>query len=150
MRISEILKISTVKVGLESREKTALFEEMLQLFVNARLVRDSGLALQALLQREAKVSTGISRGLALPHGRIKGIRGVVLALGISRVGIDYGALDGHPVHVVLMALTEAGNPGPHIEALAEVSRLVSVTGFTQRLREARGAHEILATIRHEE
>lgn len=150
MKISEQLKPALVKVDLESTGKEELFEEMVQLFADHGVLKDRSSALQALLEREAKMSTGISRGLALPHGKIKEARNLLLAMGISPQGIDYQSLDGEPVHVVIMVLAEVGNPGPHIEALAEISRLFSLPGFMARIRQAATSAEVLDIIRQEE
>ena len=110
MRISELLKPSLIKVDLKSDDKDELFEEMVQMFVNHDLLADRDVALEAIRGREAKMSTGIGKGLALPHGRVKELNGLLMALGISRQGIEYDALDGQPVHVVIMVLAETGNP----------------------------------------
>lgn len=150
MRISELLKPSLIKVDLKSDDKDELFEEMVQLFVNHDLLADRDAALDAVRGREAKMSTGIGKGLALPHGKVKELNGLLMALGISRQGIEYDALDGQPVHVVIMVLAETGNPGPHIEALAEISRLFSLPGFLDRIRESRTVQEVAEAIRKEE
>ena len=150
MNISDFLKPSLVKIGLESEEKEELFEEMIQILVDGGLIRDRDAALDAIFAREAKMSTGIARWLALPHGKISEISGLLLALGVSRTGIEYEALDGEPVHVVLLVLSEIGNPGPHIECLAEISRVFSVPGFTARVRDAETPEEVLQLIRQEE
>ncbi|MBR0459208.1 MAG: PTS sugar transporter subunit IIA [Victivallales bacterium] len=150
MQIANVLKPSMVKLGVESRTKEELFEEMVQLFVENGLIPDRSAAVKALLEREAKMSTGIAPGFALPHGKLEGIRGVVMALGVLREGIDFESLDDEPVYVVLVLFSEAGNPGPHIEALSEVGRLLQVPGFIHKLQNAKSAEEVLAIIRAEE
>jgi len=150
MKLSDILTPQLIKIGLESEDKEELFEEMVQLFVDAGLITDREAALRALYERESKMSTGVAKWLALPHGKIAEARGVMVALGVSHTGIDYESLDGEPVYVVVMVFAEEGNPGPHIEALAEISRLFSIPGFTERMREVRTAEEALELIRSEE
>ena len=150
MKLSSVLTPAVIKVGLQSEEKEELFEEMVQLFVDAGLLTDRAAALHAILEREAKMSTGIARWLALPHGKIEEATGLLMAMGISRQGIEYDSLDGEPVHVVLMVFAEAGNPGPHIEALAEISRLFSMPGFTAKIKDAATPAEVLEIIGQEE
>lgn len=147
MRISEILTPSLVKVGLESDEKEEVFEEMLQLFVDADLIHDRDAALRALIEREEKMSTGIAKWIGLPHGKLAEATGLLMALGVSQTGIEYDSLDGEPVYVVLMVFAEEGNPGPHIEALAEISRLFAMPGFTERIRSAQSSAEVLEIIK---
>lgn len=150
MKLSDLLTTSLIKVGLESEEKEEAFEEMVQLFVDAGQITDRDPALQAIFEREAKMSTGIGRWLGLPHGKIEEASGLLMALGVSTGGIEYDSLDGEPVYVMLMVFAEIGNPGPHIEALAEISRLFSLPGFTSKVREAQTPAQILALIKQEE
>ncbi len=150
MKISDILTERLVKTGLESTDKDGLFREMIQLFVDQGLLNSGEEALAALRDRESKMTTGIANGLALPHGKLRGAKGLMMALGVSQAGIEYESLDGEPVHVVIMVLAEAGSPGPHIEALAEISRLFALPRFMNRIREAQSTKEVLDLIRREE
>jgi mannitol/fructose-specific phosphotransferase system IIA component (Ntr-type) len=150
MRLSELLTPALIKIGIESTEKDGLFQEMVQVFVDAGLIRGRQAAVQALAEREAKMSTGIARWIGLPHGKLEEADGILLAIGTSRKGIEYDALDGEPVYVVITVFAEVGNPGPHIEALAEISRLFSIPGFTQRIRDAKTATALLRLIKDEE
>ena len=150
MKLSEMLSASQIKIGLESEEKEELFEEMVQIFVENDLIHNREAALRAIFEREAKMSTGIARWLALPHGKIEEATGLLMALGVSRTGIEYDSLDGEPVYVVLMVFAELGNPGPHIEALAEISRLFSLPGFTEAVKEAGTPEEVLDLIKKQE
>jgi mannitol/fructose-specific phosphotransferase system IIA component (Ntr-type) len=150
MRLSELLTPALVKIGLESTAKNELFQEMVQLFVRAGLIHDPQTAIQALAEREAKMSTGIARWIGLPHGKLLEADGILLAIGTSRGGIEYDSLDGEPVHVVVMVFAKVGNPGPHIEALAEIARLFCIPGFTERIRDATTAAELLRLIKGEE
>jgi len=150
MKLTELLTPSLIKVGIEGTEKEEVFWEMVQLFVDNALISNREAAVQALLDREAKMTTGISRWLALPHGKLDEAKGLLIAMGISRRGIEYQSLDGQPVYVVLSIFAEAGNPGPYIEALAEVSRLFSIAGFIEKVRDAGSPEEVLALIEAQE
>lgn len=150
MRLTELLTPELIKIGLESEDKDELFEEMVQLFVDTGAIRDREAALTALRDREAKMSTGIARWIGLPHGKLAEAKGLLMAVGISRRGIEYDALDGEPVYVVIMVFAEIGNPGPHIEALAEISRLFCLPGFTERVRGVTTAKQLLQMIKDEE
>jgi mannitol/fructose-specific phosphotransferase system IIA component (Ntr-type) len=150
MRLSELLTPGLVKIGLESTKKSDLFEEMVQLFLDAGLIHDRLAAIRALTEREAKMSTGIARWIGLPHGKLPEATGILLAIGTSRQGIEYDSLDGEAVHVVVMVFAQVGHPGLHIEALAEIARLFCIPGFTERVREATTAAELLRLIKGEE
>ncbi len=150
MKLSEILNPGLISVDLQSTEKPELFEEMVQLFVDENLISDADKAVDVLLERERQMSTGVSLNLALPHGKLEEVHDVIMALGISRKGIDYDSLDGEPVYVVIAILSEAGNPEAHIGALVEISRLFSIHGFLNRIRAAETPEQVLDIIRSEE
>ena len=150
MKISDILCPALIKTELESETKYELFEEMVDLFVKAGEITDRDQAVRVLEEREARMSTGISSGLGLPHGRLPGLTHPLLALGISREGIEYESLDGEPVYVVIAIFAKEDEPMLHVQMLAEISRLFSVPDFLRRLRQCRTADEVLAVFRSEE
>lgn len=150
MLISEVLTPALVKLDVEAQTKEELFEEMVQLFINNGIIADRDAAVMALIEREQKMSTGIAPDFALPHGKIIGIKGVAMALGIIKNGMDFDSLDDEPVHVVLVLFSEVGNPGPHIEALSEISRLIEIPGFLDKLKEADSPEQIIRIIKDEE
>jgi fructose-specific phosphotransferase system IIA component len=150
MRLSDLLDESVIKVGLESEDKEEVFAEMIEMLVRAGRVPDRTRALQAILTRESMATTGIGDGVAVPHGKDSSVRTLTLALGISKEGIEYDASDGAPVYLVFMVLAEANNPGPHVQCLREILRLLQTPGFQERLCRAASAQEVLAAIRAEE
>ena len=150
MRISEILSPSLVRLDIKAEDKEELFEELVQLFVNNGQITDRDSAVTALLEREAKMSTGISRWLGLPHGKLAEASGILIALGVSKKGLDYDSLDGEPVYVIITIFAEMGNPGPHIQALAEISRLFAVPDVITKIRQAKTAQQVIDIIKNEE
>ena len=150
MLITDILTPSLIKLDVEAQTKEELFEEMVQLFVSEGLIGDREGAVEALIERESMMSTGVSPDFALPHGKRPGINGVIMALGVIRGGMDFDSLDGNPVHVVMVMLSETGNPGPHIEALSEISRLISIPGFLERIKSAESPEQVIGILKKEE
>ncbi|NLZ63070.1 MAG: PTS sugar transporter subunit IIA [Lentisphaerae bacterium] len=150
INISELLLPSLIKVNLEAETKDELFPELVELFVAAGCIQNRAEALQVLEEREAKMTTGISNGIAIPHGKLPEAKQILLALGISREGIEYNSIDGEPVHIVIAIFAQVDNPGEHIEVLAEISRLFAVPGFREKLSSARTPEEVLRLIEKEE
>lgn len=150
MRISELLRPGLIQLALQSEFKDELFAEMVQMFVSEGVVTDRETALRVLHEREKKMSTGIANGLALPHAKLPEATSTLLALGLSRQGIEYNSLDGEPVHVVFMIFAQVDDPGQHILVLAELSRLFSVPGFMGRIKSAKTPAQVLEIIRSEE
>jgi nitrogen PTS system EIIA component len=97
---------------------------------------DEERVVRVLEERERLGSTGIKDGLAIPHGKLEGLPGLIACLGLHDKGLDFGALDGQPsrIFIVLLAPETAG--GLHLKALARISRLFSDPAFHRRLLEA--------------
>jgi PTS system nitrogen regulatory IIA component len=146
MRIAEFLTADVIKVGLRSTGKEQVINEMIDILVRTGKITDREAALKAIMEREVKQSTGIGRGVAIPHGKSPTITKLTGALGISQDGIEYDSLDGEPVQIVFMLLAEANNPGPHIEALAQVARLFQIPGFIEKLTRCQTVQEVLDVI----
>ncbi len=150
MKLIDLLDESVVKVGLAAEDKEEVFAEMTELLVRGGRIHDRDRALQAILAREEMATTGIGSGVAVPHGKDPGVKALTAALGISKKGIEYEATDGEPVYLVFLVLAEANNPGPHVQCLGEIARLLQIPGLNERLRAAKTAREALDVIRAEE
>jgi fructose-specific phosphotransferase system IIA component len=150
VKLSEILSENVIKVDLESEDKEEAFAELIELLVRAGRIDDRAAALTAIEKREELGTTGIGKGVAIPHGKDACVSRLVAALGISKEGIEYEAIDHEPVHVVFLVLAELDNPGPHVQCLAEIARLLQVPGFYRRLLATTTPKETLDAIRSEE
>jgi len=150
MRLRDLLDESVIRVGLESLDKEECFEELIDLLVRAGRLHDRAGALQALEEREAKGTTGIGGGVAIPHAKHASLDRLVAALGTSPDGIEFDATDGEPVTVVFLLLAPTDDPGPHVRTLAEIARLVQAPGFCRKLTDAAAPDEVLGLLESEE
>jgi len=150
MKLSQLLDEGTIKTNLESEEKEEVFEELVNLLVQAGKIKDRRRAVEALIERERLGTTGIGEGIGIPHAKDTSIEHLTAALGISRKGIEFDATDGKPVHIVFLVLAEANNPGPHIALLAEIARLFQTEGFYKELLSASTPQEALDVIKAHE
>jgi mannitol/fructose-specific phosphotransferase system IIA component (Ntr-type) len=146
MDLAELITPATVKVPLEAFDKEEAIAELLELLVRAGKVSDREGVLEALYEREGKGSTGIGSGVAIPHARHEEISGVVLAVGVSRDGIEFDAADGELVYLVFLVLAEAHNPGPNVEVLADIGNLMQVPGVYEEMISASSAENLIAAI----
>jgi len=123
-----------IKIGLESEDKDELFEELVDLLAKEG-GRDypRGSVLAAVREREDKMSTGIKKGIALPHGKAEGLSGLSGALGISRNGIEYSSLDGEPVYLVFMLVSSPLDAELHLAALKRLAILLDEPEFYTEL-----------------
>jgi len=146
MILLELLEPSLVKIGLEAEDKEELFEELLNLLVEAKKVKDRRMALEALWEREDKGSTDIGKGVAIPHAKTNAVDELVAAIGISKDGIDYESGEDEPIRLVFMMLATENNPGLHIEALANIATLAETPGICRKLHEAETPQAVLDII----
>ncbi len=130
MLLQRVFAASSIKIGLESEDKDELFEELVDLLAKQDgkdFPRASVLA--AVRDREDKMSTGIKKGIALPHGKAEGLSGLSGALGISKRGIEYSSLDGEPVYLVFMLVSSPKDSELHLAALKRLAVLLDDPEF---------------------
>ncbi|MFZ2635500.1 MAG: PTS sugar transporter subunit IIA [Rectinemataceae bacterium] len=150
MLLQQAFSPARIKIGLESEHKDELFEELVD--TAARDYRGSApfprrAMLAALEEREAKMSTGILKGIAIPHARVAGIDGLTGVIGVSSKGIDYDALDGSPVFLVFMLLSPPGESELHLQSLRNLARLLEMPGFQMELLASGTSERAFATIK---
>ncbi len=146
MRLADILSVERVTVGLSAAEKRGALEALARLFVEDDPRLDASEVLRVFEEREALASTGVGSGVAIPHGRLAGVERLVAAVGISREGVDFDAIDGRPAHIFIAVLGPERQTGEHLKALARFSRVLRDEGTRARLLaadDARGALEVL-------
>ncbi len=142
MRLSDILKIQDIKVPLVAKDKKGAIAELVQVLADAGEVKDCKTLLNSVLEREATRTTGIGNGLAIPHGKCSGVDHLVVAVGKPAEPIDFDAIDKRPVNLIVLLASPPDQTGPHIQALARISRLMNVEGFRQAMRAATTPQQI--------
>lgn len=150
MRLSEILKPANIKVPLESTSKNAAIAELVNLLAINGEVTDAKQVLDAVLERESTRTTGIGNGLAIPHGKCNGAGQLSMAIGRPSTPIDFQAIDGRPVSLIWLLTSPMDKMGPHIHALARISRLMTIDKFRQTLNVAKSAQEVFDAIVQQE
>ena len=146
MRLSDILKIQHIKVPLTSKNKKDAIAEMVGILADAKEVKDASVLLNSVLEREATRTTGIGNGLAIPHGKCSGVDHLVVAIGKPAEPIDFDSIDKRPVNLIVLLASPPDQTGPHIQALARISRLMNDETFRQAMRSATSAQQILDAV----
>ena len=123
MFLYETFPPELIKTGLDAEDKEEVFEELVDLFCQLKHEAAREDILDALRQREAKMSTGIHKGIAIPHAKVSGLERVHGILGVSKKGIDYDALDGQPVYLVFMLLAPLVDSETHLRLLKRLAAL---------------------------
>ena len=150
MTLLDILSPRSVLVGLQGETKEEIIKELVGSLESGAVVTDREKVLQAVIEREKIMSTGIGDGIAIPHGKSDAVTRLAAALGIHKRGVDFEALDGEPAYVFFLLVSPANVSGPHIKALARISRLLKNDDFKKRLISAADAAEIMRLIEAEE
>ena len=150
MKLLDILPPGSISVDLAAGSKQEMLAELCGLMETSGKLPDAKAMVQILLEREALGSTGIGQGVAIPHGKSAAVKVQAAALGISKGGVDFDALDGEPVHIVFLLVAPPDGAGNHLKALAKVSRLLKDKFFRQALKDAKSPDEILKIIREED
>jgi fructose-specific phosphotransferase system IIA component len=128
-----------MKVPLAAKDKDSAIVELIDALVEQGSIQDRAVALDAVLAREKIRSTGIGSGIAIPHGKCNAVRELVMALGTARQPIDFDSVDNKPVSIVILLVSPVDQTGPHIQALARISRLMLDAKFKSDLENAPSA-----------
>jgi PTS system fructose-specific IIC component/PTS system nitrogen regulatory IIA component len=118
-----------IKCRLEAEDKSEVFEELVDLLVSQYGLDSRDEILDAIRRREEKMSTGIKRGIAIPHAKTNFTKGVIGVLGISAPGIDYESLDGDPVHMLFLLVSSEEDAGTHLSVLKKIALLAENPDF---------------------
>ena len=129
MLLHETFPVGLIKVDLEAEDKDEAFEELVDLFCRSTGNGAREDMLSAVRDREAKMSTGIKKGIAIPHGKTNAVDRVYGVLGISRKGVDYDALDGEPVYLLFMMLAPQTDSEKHLRILKRLAELLDNPSF---------------------
>lgn len=150
MKISDILDKHCIRVPLMATEKAGAIAELVELLNQSGYLTDRDAVLEAILARERTRSTGIGLGLAVPHGKSNGCRRLAMAVGKSTEPMEFEALDGRPCQFIVLLTSPVDETGPHIQALAGVSRLWQKESFRRAALAAETGDEIYAIIQNAE
>ncbi|MDR2662732.1 MAG: PTS sugar transporter subunit IIA [Treponema sp.] len=129
MLLSGLFEPEFIKIGLEAEDKDEAFEELADVFCQASRLNIREDILEAVRERERKMSTGIQKGIAVPHGKTGAVDKVCGVLGISRRGIDYDALDGEPVYLLFMILAPQDETEKHLWILKRLAEMLQNPQF---------------------
>lgn len=141
MRLTDILSPDCVKVPLAAADKKGVIAEMVELVAAAGKLTDREQMLQATLEREGTRTTGIGNGLAIPHGKCPAVKDLVMALGKPATPVEFDSIDGKPVTIIIFLASPPDRTGPHIQALARISRLMTDNKFRAALDKAATSKE---------
>jgi len=143
MSLLKYLTLETVTADLKGTNKQEIIESLLDIIIRTGKVKDHKKALDAVLAREGKMSTGMENGIAIPHGKTDAVEELLACVGVSRTPVDFDSLDGKPCRIFIMTVSPSHRTGPHIQFLSEISQLLRSEEMRNKLISSRDPREIL-------
>ena len=144
MKFADFICREAIRADLEAADKEGAIREMVQALVDAKRV-DAGefeSIVKAILKREELGSTGIGRGVAVPHTKHPSVDRLVGTVAVSPTGVDFASLDGESVHLFFLLISPPDRPGDHLRALENISRQLRDDTFCRFLKQAKGPADI--------
>jgi PTS system fructose-specific IIC component/PTS system nitrogen regulatory IIA component len=146
MFLYELYRPEYIKVNLEAEDKDEAFEEMVDFYCSSANSNAREEILEAIRERERKMSTGIKKGIAIPHGKTSAVESICGMLGVSKKGVDYDALDGEPVYIMFMILAPVRDTELHLKVLKRLAELLDNPQFYTELvtqSDSQGAWQVI-------
>jgi PTS system fructose-specific IIA component/PTS system nitrogen regulatory IIA component len=144
MKFSDFVTTQAIQADLSAGDKEGVIRELVGNLVKAGRINDdeSDSIVQAILKREELGSTGIGRGIAVPHTKHPSVTQLTGTVGVSQSGVDFQSLDGEPVQLFFLLVSPPDRPGDHLRALENISRQLRDDMFCKFLKQARTAEDI--------
>ena len=150
MNIGDALREACVIADLAGETKEEVLMELVSALQQEGLVRDAAEAVKVILERERLGSTGIGDGVAIPHGKMKGLDTILCAFGRSKKGVQFGSVDRQPVHIFFLLLAPEETTGLHLKMLSRISRILRDASFRNKLVEQADADRLYRDIVEED
>ncbi|MEM8757628.1 MAG: PTS sugar transporter subunit IIA [Planctomycetota bacterium] len=142
MKLTDLITPECIAAPMAAADKRAVIDELVQLLADAGRVSDTAALAEAVWTREQTRTTGIGHGLAIPHGKSDSLSQMAMAIGKPAEPIEFEAIDGKPVRLIVLLASRPDQTSDHIQALARVSRLHMQPEFREKIYEAADPAEI--------
>ncbi len=150
MKICGLLTEDHIFLDLKPGDKKEVLQEFVSGLKRRGLITEEGIILGELLKRESLGSTGLEKGIAVPHALTDKIKKPLLALALIRKGVDFEAADKRSTYVILILLGTKNNPGYQLKVLAHICRLVKETRVVEKIKKAKSPSDICSIFEEEE
>jgi len=144
MKLSDYIPADHINHDLVGSTKIEIIEELLGLMRDLNLINQYELALNDILDREGYLSTGLENGLAIPHAKTDSINELAIVFGLKKNGAPFESLDGKPAENIFLVLSPKDTSGPHIQALALITRNLKDAQVRENIKKSKSAQDIEA------
>lgn len=150
MHLEELTSPELILPQLQVTERNAALRALARRIVELGHLEDADVLYDRLLEREELGSTAVGGGVAIPHCKMEGLSKVIMAVGITKKGIDFEAADGQPVRLLFAVVSPSNSPAAHLQCLAAISKWVKVGDHIQGLFDLTDADSIYERLRQPE
>lgn len=152
MKIGEFLSKKAITTDIKATKKEEALRELVDLLVVSEELdkKCRNKLVEQLMNREAMGSTAIGQGVGIPHTKSECVNKLIAAFGLSQKGVDFDSLDGEKVYIFFLLIAPIDSAGPHLKALARISRLLKDKYFRDSLRECKDDKSVLKIILQED
>lgn len=150
MNIFSLLDSQTILPNLKAKNKAEILEKLVSALETKVSEEQLKKIHEAVIEREKIMSTGVGKGLAIPHGKTSGIDQTYAAFAILKDPVEYDAIDNEPVKMVFLLVGPQSSNSLHIKLLSRISRLMNNSEFREKLRNCDTSEEIIKQFREEE
>ena len=144
MRLSDIVCFEATLPDLQASDRDGVIQELVEALNEQEVIAKADVKkiVRAIIQRENEASTGIGKGVAIPHVKMDGIERPIAVIGCSSKGLDFRSLDKQPVYTVILLVSPKENPDKHLQAMETIFRNLNQEDFRRFLRQAQSQEEI--------
>ncbi|QDU33635.1 PTS system mannose-specific EIIBCA component [Poriferisphaera corsica] len=146
MRLTDILQPESVVVPLDAEDKQEAIFKLADALVSSNGIQDANSLQKAIWERETTRTTGIGHGIAIPHGKSEGVASLCMAIGLPSTPVDFNSIDGRPVDLIILLASPVDQTGPHIQALAKISRMLMNEDFRSTIKDAKTGEDLFKLI----
>jgi fructose-specific phosphotransferase system IIA component len=146
MKFIDYIKPENIKLEIDGQTKEEVIEELVELLVESCCVEDADTIYEAVMSREREGSTGLEKGVAIPHAKCDAVERLSIVIGISKGGIDFESLDGKPSNLFFLMVAPTNESGPHVQAIAKIVKMIKIDRFRDKLLKAKSGAEVIETI----
>lgn len=144
MKFADFIRVQAIKADLEAEDKEGSIRELVAGLVESKDIsaEEQESIVKAILKREELGSTGIGRGVAVPHTKHPSVDRLIGTVGVSAEGVDFNSLDGEKVQLFFLLVSPPDRPGDHLRALENISRQLRDDTFCRFLKQAKSAEDV--------
>lgn len=148
--INQLLTPDRIRIGLDGTSKAEIIDRLVDVLDGAEAIDSLEAVREAIFEREDMMSTGVGKGLGLPHAKTDATTETIAAFATTAQPVDFGAIDNEPIRLLLLLVGPEGHKSQHIKILGRISRLVSRDVLRQRLLNAEAPEQVIEILREGE